>query len=473
MSMPDARRSHHADALVQGRLLSGWLPATRNDLHNKFIKHIIQEAQNESMPYARPSHYADALQQGLLGSGWLPATVDDLDKFIKHEIQDAQNEDLVYHPVIQEFKDLIENDPAIHTKFIQMFKAIPQPATVSDYETLLMLLNRAVCRVPTYDPSPYDSNEEFSGFYIHAILMAVIVNKHGCNAFVDNRVHKQFCKIQSVWRNFYKTPASADQLTVENGGWLSPNVIKIFETYVGNFMEAFECDPDEPHWGFDSWDHFFTRAFRPPMRPLEFPDNPSIINSACESTVFRIAPNIQETDMFKLKQQNYSLKGMLDNDPLAPRFAGGTVYQAFLSTTDYQRWHSPVSGRIIKTRVVPGTYCTLAPALCDDDAVLKTTQTYLIAVATRAIVFIESDNPNIGLMCFIAVGTIEISSCEITVQEGSNVKRGDQLGIFHSGGSAHCLIFRPETKLEFIVDEHTGHVPLRSAIARALSNSDN
>ncbi|KAF9532546.1 phosphatidylserine decarboxylase [Crepidotus variabilis] len=419
------------------------------------------------MPYVNPTPYADALHQRLLGSGWLPATVDSLHRFIGQEIHHAKKEDLVYLPVIQEFKDLIEGDPNIYMNFIQMFKEVPQPAKVPDYETMLMLLNRAIRKVPTYNPT-----EEFSGLYIHAVLMAVIVTEHGYNAFINDKVNEQFRKILTVWRNFLMTPASADVLTTDEGGWLSPKVIKTFETYVGNFVEAFECDRDKPHFGFTSWDHFFTRTFRPHMRPVEAPDDSSVISSACESTVFRIAHDVKETDDFWLKQQNYSLKHMMDDDPLASRFGGGTVYQAFLSTTDYHRWHSPVSGRIIKARVVPGTYYALSPALRDDHAILTATQAYLSVVATRALVFIESDNPDIGLMCFIAVGMIEVSSCEITVQEGSYVKRGEQLGTFHYGGSTHCLIFRPETKLEFKVDEQTGHVPLRSAIARALPSSN-
>jgi len=41
-------------------------------------------------------------------------------------------------------------------------------------------------------------------------------------------------------------------------------------------------------------------------------------------------------------------------------------------------------------------------------------QGYLTEVATKAIIFIEADNPYIGLMCLIAVGMQEVSSCEIS-----------------------------------------------------------
>jgi phosphatidylserine decarboxylase len=70
-------------------------------------------------------------------------------------------------------------------------------------------------------------------------------------------------------------------------------------------------------------------------------------------------------------------------------------------------------------------------------------------VATRALIFIEADNPKIGLMCVIPVGMAEVSSCQITVKVGERVEKGQQLGMFHFGGSTHCLIFRRGVNLEF------------------------
>lgn len=68
-------------------------------------------------------------------------------------------------------------------------------------------------------------------------------------------------------------------------------------------------------------------------------------------------------------------------------------------------------------------------------------------MATRALIFIKADNPIIGLMCVVAVGMAEVSSCEITVRPGEHVNKGSQLGMFHFGGSTHCLVFHPGVKL--------------------------
>lgn len=140
---------------------------------------------------------------------------------------------------------------------------------------------------------------------------------------------------------------------------------------------------------------------------------------------------------------------MLANHPYMPRFVSGTVYQAFLSALNYHRWHTPVNGTVLETQVVPGTYYSETPAVGMDPSAPNNCQGYLTAVATRAMIYIKADNPNIGLMCFMAVGMAEVSTCEITVQKGTKVVQGDELGMFHFGGSTHCLIFRPETKVQF------------------------
>ena len=62
---------------------------------------------------------------------------------------------------------------------------------------------------------------------------------------------------------------------------------------------------------------------------------------------------------------------------------------------------------------------------------------------------IEADNPDIGLMCFVAIGMAEVSTCEITVYDGQHVNKGDQTGMFHFGGSTHCLLFGPHVDIDF------------------------
>ena len=164
---------------------------------------------------------------------------------------------------------------------------------------------------------------------------------------------------------------------------------------------------------------------------------------------------------------------MLANDPLASHFAGGTIYQAFLSALSYHRWHSPVSGVVRRAFVADGTYfseplfeSTSSAQGGIDEKGISLAQGYLTALATRAIIVIEADNPAIGLMAFIGVGMDEVSTCEITVKEGQHIKKGDQTGMFHFGGSSHCLLFRKGVKVEgFPEVGREPNVPVRSQVA--------
>jgi phosphatidylserine decarboxylase len=73
-------------------------------------------------------------------------------------------------------------------------------------------------------------------------------------------------------------------------------------------------------------------------------------------------------------------------------------------------------------------------------------------------------------MCVMPVGMAEVSTCQITVYEGQHVGKGDQIGMFHFGGSTHCLIFRPDVTLDFDLHGQTpgldsSNIPVNSRIA--------
>lgn len=202
------------------------------------------------------------------------------------------------------------------------------------------------------------------------------------------------------------------------------------------------------------------------------PDDDSVIANACESKVYNVARDAKLRDKFWIKGQPYSVSDMLAHDPLAAQFDGATIYQAFLSALSYHRWHAPVSGKVVRAFVQDGTYFS-EPLVETADAQLEidtrgisTAQGYLTALATRAVIFIEADNPDIGLMAFIGVGMDEVSTCDITVQEGQHVKKGEQLGMFHFGGSSHCLLFRKGVNVGgFPEVGRKENVPVRGRVA--------
>ncbi|CAB4034985.1 phosphatidylserine decarboxylase family, partial [Paramuricea clavata] len=283
------------------------------------------------------------------------------------------------------------------------------------------------------------------------------------------RVNKLFKDILNYWGKYLSSPESTYVLTDDpRSGWFGTDAMEAMP----NFVKEFECDPKKPHYGYKSWDDFFVRKYRPGIRPVEAPDDDYVIANACESAPFKLAREVCKRDWFWIKNQQYSLDHMLNNHDLAAKFYGGTVYQAFLSATSYHRWHSPVSGLILKTEVVDGSYYSQTYNIQTDAASPNESQAYLCQVAARGIIYILADNPDIGLMVFVSIGMSEVSTNEITVKTGDHVKKGDELGMFHFGGSTHCLVFQPHVHVDFDLrgqtpgtDEKLFNIPVRSKIA--------
>jgi phosphatidylserine decarboxylase len=384
--------------------------------------------------------------------GWLPVHAHELNRWIKDTIDEAEKRRAAFHPVIEEFRCMIENDPVMSMYFSQMFEQQPRfppppgsgDVKVKDYHQMLVVMNHVITTAPTYNTTG------MVGCPINAILDFPMITPAGLSAFLMQKLNAMLCKVLKAWAGYLD---SEDSLYVLNGthdGWLNPDARKALQ------LDEFITDPDQPFLGFKSWNDFFIREFKPGMRPVASPDDDSVIVSACESAPYAIQSPVKEHDTFWLKAQPYSLRHLL-NGNFVDQFSGGTVYQAFLSAKQYHRWHSPVTGIIRKLDRVPGTYYAEAASEGFDPAGPNDSQGYIAHVATRALIFIEADNPAIGLLCVLPIGMAEVSSCLLVgsdgepLKEGHRVKKGDQIGYFQFGGSTHCLVFRPGVISEFAI----------------------
>jgi len=401
---------------------------------------------------APPRHDSAASLTHRLG-GWLPVDPRHLSKWLESNIAEAEQRNASLHPVVREFRDMIENDPVMNMYFTLMFEQQPRSAPKSgsgdvkleNYEQMLVVMNHVLTTSPTFDATA------MVGCPINAILDYPMITPAGLAAFADPRVNEMLRRLLSVWAEFLDSEASRYVLDDSPSGWLSPIARESLQ------LHEFRIDPDAEFCGFKSWNDFFIRRFKPGRRPVARPDDQKAIVSACESQPYRIQTQVNEHDTFWMKSQPYSVRHML-NGNFVDQFVGGTVYQAFLSADNYHRWHSPVTGTIRRLQKVPGTYYAEAASERFDPAGPTNSQGYIAHVATRALIFIEADYSGIGLMCLVAVGMAEVSSCVLVDQEGKplkegqKVEKGDQLGYFQFGGSTHCLVFQPGVISEFAVE---------------------
>ena len=382
--------------------------------------------------------------------GWLSADPNELNRWRKDTIEEAERRQAAFHPVIEEFRHMIESDPVMYMYFTQMFEQQPrfQPprnsgdVKLKNYHQMLVVINHLLTTAPTYNTTG------LVGFPINAILDFPMITPAGLAAFTMQRVNAMFYKVLGVWTQFLDSKDSCYVLNDSPTGWLSLNARSAID------LDEFQTDPKKPFLGFKSWNDFFIREFKPGMRPVASAHDNSVIVSACESVPYSIKDKVKEHDTFWLKAQPYSLRHML-NGQFVDRFVGGTVYQAFLSAGKYHRWHSPVTGVIRHLEKVQGTYYAEAASEGFDPAGPNDSQGYIAHVGTRALIFIEADNRAIGLVCVIPIGMAEVSSCMLVDAKGKRlkkdqrVKKGDQIGYFQFGGSTYCLVFGPGVVSEF------------------------
>jgi phosphatidylserine decarboxylase len=378
-------------------------------------------------------------------AGWLPEQ-SELEEWLAGRCDglDARA-DQPLHPVVAEFRDLIDADPIVRMYLNQMISQIPQNRQYSkrhlrSVSQLLRLIDDILSTAPEYGESMVMTP-------LGAVLDWTMGTPAGFAAYRDRRINAKLKKILNAWCEFLDSPGSLYVLNDSPSGWMSEAAART----IG--IEQFQYDPADEHWGFRSWNDFFTRRFKEDARPVAAPDDDSVIVSACESTPYGISVDVQRQDRFWIKSQPYSLQEMLAGDEAVDAFVGGTVYQAFLSATDYHRWHSPVSGTIVRAFRVDGTYYSEADSLGEGAVEPANSQSYLAHVATRAIILIEADNPAIGLMAVVQVGMSDVSSCVIRpdLGPGSHLAKGDELGHFQFGGSTYCLVFRPGVIADFAV----------------------
>ena len=388
-------------------------------------------------------HPRQASHTSRLG-GWLPSDPAALSHWLHTTAAQAEALDAPLHPVVEEFRQLIESDPVLYMNFTLMFEQQPRFAPsvhsgdlkLKNYRQMLAVLSHVMGTAPAYDETG------MVGFPINAILDFPMITPAGLAAFTSPKVNAMIRKVLAAWAAYLDSPESRYVLNDSASGWLGAAARETLH------LDEIEMDAADPHGGFRSWNDFFIRRFKPGRRPVAEPGNDKLIACACESTPFAISTNVRAQDSFWNKSQPYSLRQMLDGHHVE-RFVGGTVYQAFLSAENYHRWHSPVTGTIRLIRHVPGTYYAEAASEGFDELGPNNSQGYLAHVATRALIFIEADDPVVGLMCFIAIGMAEVSSCLVGVKQGQRVSKGQELGYFQYGGSTHCLTFGPGVIKEF------------------------
>lgn len=345
---------------------------------------------------------------------------------------------------VRELAELVQNDAVLRMDLTNAIGEALDSGFELGYRTIDELM-AIVDYTMTYAP-PFSESS-----LIHCPLNAVLdwpmCMPSGYALFRDPMLNAHLKRVLNCWSGFLAGPHSRAHLHMRApDGWFSAQA----DRRIG--LSQFVCDPAKPHWGFSSWNAFFTRRFRQDARPVSAPQDHKTIVSACEASPYNIEHGVKLRDRFWIKSQPYSLQDIFSaREPeLAQRFVGGSIYQAFLSAFYYHRWHAPVAGVVTHAYVVDGTYFSDAESQGEDPGSLNDSQGYTTAVATRAIIVIDCDDREIGPVACVFIGMADVSSCIVEVLPGQKLKKGDELGHFQYGGSTCCMIFGRDAIRDFV-----------------------
>ena len=231
-------------------------------------------------------------------------------------------------------------------------------------------------------------------------------------------------------------------------------------------VDTFRNDPDfdwdeymPPPSGYLTYNQFFGRHLKPGVRPVAAISDDRVIVSPADSTFVGQWP-IGARSSIKAENQNLDFKGvrwsiheLLADSMYADCFAGGVFTHSFLAGADYHRWHVPVRGKVLETRVISGQ--AYLDVVVKRDVVDGKECNTLSAqdgtgyqfLQTRGLVVIESP---IGLVACLPVGMAHVSSVVITAEVGKTLRKGEELGYFQFGGSDFVIVFERSSNVQLI-----------------------
>jgi phosphatidylserine decarboxylase len=215
------------------------------------------------------------------------------------------------------------------------------------------------------------------------------------------------------------------------------------------FAKAYDINVEEaekPLAEYTSIGDFFVRKLKPGLRPIA---KAKLVHPA-DALLTQLA-YVNQGELIQAKGKNYSVRELLQepqDSALVKEFAKGAYAVYYLCPTDYHRVHSPVSGRIVSVKWIPGL---LWPVNADSVESIPE----LFAVNERVVVTIETEE---GLCSVIFVGATNVGKITLSFeaeivtnnlkQKESltknynpplSIKAGDELGQFHMGSTVVML----------------------------------
>jgi|SRR6478752_1381290 len=216
-------------------------------------------------------------------------------------------------------------------------------------------------------------------------------------------------------------------------------------------------EAEKPLAEYEGFDEFFTRKLRPGARPID--ETAGRVISPADGVIVE-SGLATAGKLIQAKGSEFDLATLLDDADAAARLEGGAYVITYLSPKDYHRVHSPVAGKVVGWRHVPGTLFSVGAASIRREP-------GLFVRNERFITLIEMDGGGLVAVVMVAavgVGHVTVSydpevathrpeffrSAERHRQydQPKPIARGDELGIFHLGSTTIVVFERDRVELD-------------------------
>jgi len=217
------------------------------------------------------------------------------------------------------------------------------------------------------------------------------------------------------------------------------------------YARVFGADLSEaalPPEAYPSFDAFFTRRLRQGARPIV--GGEGVVVSPSDSRLSVIGPVPPGGRIEPVKGSSYSIEALLGAAEDAAPFHRGVHATLYLSPAMYHRVHSPVDGRVVAWRYVPGRLFPVNGAGVRSVPGLFTRN-------ERVALFIDTEAHGpvaVVLVGAANVGRMSLAFADLVTNSGRPggravpadsvpVRRGDEIGAFHLGSTVVLLLADP------------------------------
>ena len=238
-------------------------------------------------------------------------------------------------------------------------------------------------------------------------------------------------------------------------------------------LDAAEAEHPIAH--YESLQAFFTRRLIVGARTMAV--DPTSVVAPCDGTICQ-AGLTSASKLLEAKGSLFTLHGLLADDALATRLAGGPFIAIYLSPRDYHRVHFPMSGKVVAWSHIPGKLFPVGSRSVRREPGLFAKNERFVTVVDGA-----AGRHAVVMVAAVGVGHITASyDPEVATHDGGfakgsvrhktfdapvSIERGEELGIFNLG-STTVTIFEPgRVELNHLVSN--AQIEMGTPVGRIIS----